>query len=335
MPKKSKQEALIDERKALEDDALAALGDLSAQRLWLYCPESIAASPTMSMKHQMHRCLRWSRKHSEAFDFGLWKQMFWQKPSNRKSMRESLNKFRLKEFAELEVIIARPTQGLIALQSQSLVPPKPLPKPIAKSLATAVALKKSSKKSKKLKTSSTSSSKTDCWFTMHMSSGVCGPDCTGIPEDLPWWADHRFRARPRLCSCKDLKPLTSAESADLYRNRYNVFGLNAAKRCRPSLGMQAASTVSHSDTRSPSIIVIDDDSDDVAKFYADLDADDNAFNFAGQAVAVTCTAASEAAAAAAAIADTASRSGIRAKVFSAHQVRRLDDQINLAAIDVG
>jgi hypothetical protein len=156
---KSTQQDRIEQRVALEDDALAALGNISAQRLWLYCPESIADSATMSMKQQMHRCLRWSRKHSEAFDFGLWKMLFWHPKSNRSSMRKSLARFREKEFSTLEVLVVPAPQSLIALQSQALAAPKPFPLPIAESLATAAKKSKSSGVSKKSTTSSRTSSK--------------------------------------------------------------------------------------------------------------------------------------------------------------------------------
>ena len=119
---------------------------------------------------------------------------------------------------------------------------------------------------------------------------------------------------------KDLKPLTAREEDELYRNRHNVFGLNAAKRRKPSEKMQAVSVVPQCVTRTPSVIVVDDDDDDdVAKFQAALDADDISVNAASAAAAAA--AAAVIAHTASAVADTASRSGIRAKVDAAHQAR--------------
>ena len=82
-----------------EDEAVAALGDLDTQELWLYSVASLVDQ--LSMKNNLRRNLRRCRLHDKLFDYVRWFLLFNSVASNKQSARAHFKKFRAGVFADV------------------------------------------------------------------------------------------------------------------------------------------------------------------------------------------------------------------------------------------
>ena len=95
-----KGQQLKDHQRCVDaDDAVAALGDLGTQELWLYSVASLVDK--LSMKDNLRRILRWCKLHDKLFDYARWYSLFNSVPSNKKSARNHFKKFRAEAFADV------------------------------------------------------------------------------------------------------------------------------------------------------------------------------------------------------------------------------------------
>ena len=101
-----KGQQLVDhQRYVAEDEAVATLGDLVGQELWLYSVASLTVPmPKLSMKNNLRRILRWCLRHDKLFDYHRWFLLFKGLPSNRKSARKSFANLRKRDFSNVRCV---------------------------------------------------------------------------------------------------------------------------------------------------------------------------------------------------------------------------------------